>query len=81
MLSFARGSGATVTAIVALHRMEQAYTIKRVDGGNNNTNIGTTSGQTIDGAATKTLVAQYSAVTLMSDGANWQIVNLVGTVS
>jgi hypothetical protein len=58
LLSFARGSGATVTAIVALHRMGQAYTIKRGDGSSNSVGIGTTSSQLIDGAATKTLVAR-----------------------
>jgi len=41
----------------------------------------TTSSQLIDGASTKTLRAQYSAVTLVSDGAGWQMVNVVGTVS
>jgi len=43
--------------------------------------VGTTSAQTIDGAATKTLGAQYSAITVQSDGANWLILNQFGTVS
>ncbi len=57
------------------------YTIKRTNSGGNNVTVGCTSGQTIDGASTKTLGAQYSAVTIVSDGANWQIVNVVGAVS
>lgn len=57
------------------------YTIKRINGGANTVTVGTTSSQTIDGASTKTLGAQWSAVTVVSDGANWQIVNVVGTVT
>ncbi len=53
----------------------------RVNGGSNNVTVGATSSQLIDGASTKKLGAQYSAATLVSDGANWQIVNIVGTVS
>ncbi len=59
----------------------RVYTLKRTNGGANNITVGTTSAQTIDGAATKTLGAQYSAITVQSDGANWLILNQFGTVS
>jgi hypothetical protein len=36
--------------------------------------IGTTGAQTIDGAATKTLTAQYQLLTVLSDGANWLVI-------
>ncbi len=60
-----------VAAIIALHRMEQAYTIKRVDGGSNNGSLRTTTSQLIAGVPTKTQGAQNSAVTHRGDGANW----------
>jgi hypothetical protein len=56
------------------------YTIKRINATNNVT-VGTTSSQTIDGAATKTLGSQWAAIIVQSDGANWIIVNQLGTVS
>ena len=37
--------------------------------------VATTSAQTIDGAATYTLSAQYKYVTVVSNGANWMIVS------
>jgi len=43
--------------------------------------IGTTSSQLIDGASTKTLGAQFSYVTVVSDGVGWQVVGQGGTVS
>jgi hypothetical protein len=36
--------------------------------------VATTSAQTIDGATTYSLTAQYKYVTVQSDGANWQII-------
>jgi len=48
------------------------YTIKRV--GTNTVTINTTSSQTIDGSQPITLNVQYQSVTLISDGANWNII-------
>ena len=56
------------------------FTIKRTNATNNVT-VGTTSSQTIDGAATKTLGAQYAWITVQSNGANWFIIGQGGTVS
>jgi len=57
------------------------YTIKRINAGANNVTVGTILSQTVDGATAKTLGAQWSAITVQSDGANWVIVNQMGTVS
>jgi len=57
------------------------YTIKRINSAANNVTVGTTSSQLIDGAATKTLGAQWSSITVQSDGTNWMIVAQVGTIS
>ncbi len=57
------------------------FTIKRTNSGANNVTVGTTSSQLIDGAATKTLGAQYSAITVQSDGVGWQMIAVVGTVT
>lgn len=71
----------TVTLPTAAGVTGRQYTIKRLNSGANNITVGTTSSQTVDGATTKTLGAQYSALTVQSDGANWIILNQLGTVS
>ena len=81
VLADATSAALTVTLPSAVGIAGRQYTIKRINSGSNNVNIGTTSSQTIDGSASKSIGAQYSAATLVSDGANWQIVNVVGTVS
>lgn len=55
------------------------YTIKRT--GANTVTIDTADSATIDGAESKTLDAQYSLITVVSDGTNWHIVNQIGMVS
>lgn len=57
------------------------FTIKRTNSGANNVTVGTTSSQLIDGAATKALGAQYSSLTVQSDGVGWQMIAVVGTVT
>jgi hypothetical protein len=59
----------------------RSFTIKRINSGANNVTIGTTSAQTIDGAATKTLGSQWAFVTVTSDGSNWLITSQGGTVT
>jgi hypothetical protein len=54
--------------------------VKRANSGANNVTVGTAAG-TIDGVATKTLGAQYSAITVYSNGANWSIRSTYGTVT
>lgn len=52
----------------------------RVKSLGNSVGIGTTSSQLIDGASPKTLGAQFSYVTVASDGTRWQMVGQGGTV-
>ena len=62
----------TITLPTAVSNTNQ-YTIKRV--GTNTVSIATTSSQTIDGSASPiTINTQYSSLTLMSDGSNWNII-------
>lgn len=57
------------------------YTIKKKDASVNGVIVATTSAQTIDGAATKTLGSQWAFITVCSDGTNWIIVATGGTVT
>lgn len=51
-------------------------TIKKIDTSANVVTIGTTGGQTIDGASTRLLNTQFSSVTLVSDNGNWRVSEL-----
>jgi hypothetical protein len=69
------GSAFTITLPTAVGR-KKVYVIKKTDSSLSNIiTIATTGGQTIDGASTTTLNTLNEDVTLMSDGANWQILN------
>ena len=81
ILADATGGAFTVTLPTAVGCQGRQYTVKRTNSGSNNVTVGATSSQTIDGAATKALGAQWSTIAVVSDGANWQIVNIFGTVS
>ena len=50
------------------------YVIKKSDSSAHAVTIGTTASQTIDGASTQTLSAQYSEMGVFSDGQNWNII-------
>lgn len=71
----------TLTLPTAVGIAGRVYILKRTSASANNLTVGTTSSQTIDGATTKTLGSQYSAVTVQSDGTNWQIITTMGTVT
>jgi hypothetical protein len=62
----------TVTLPTASGVAGQEYVIK--NSGTGTITVATTSAQTIDGQSTYTLTVQYSALTVMSDGANWKII-------
>lgn len=51
----------------------RVYTIKKIDNSGNALSVITTSGQTIDGAASLTVTSQWVSVTVQSDGSNWLI--------
>jgi hypothetical protein len=48
--------------------------IKKIDASANAVTVDGAGAETIDGAATKVLAAQYDSVRIASDGANWMIV-------
>jgi hypothetical protein len=63
----------TVTLPTAVGITGRHYTIKKIDSSANAVTVGTTSSQTIDGAATYALSTRWQFVTVVSDGANWII--------
>lgn len=66
-------AGRAVTLPTAVGKLGQVVIIKDEAGtaGANNLTIGTTGGQTIDGAATKVINTNYGSVKLYSNNANW----------
>lgn len=69
------GSAFTVTLPTAVGR-KKVYVIKKTDSSLTNIiTVATTSAQTIDGVTTTTLNTLGETVTLVSDGANWQVVD------
>lgn len=80
VLCNAAGGAFTVTLPTAAGVTGKRFTLKRTSASNNVTVDGAGS-ETIDAAATKTLGAQHAAITIESDGTNWQIVNQLGTVT
>jgi hypothetical protein len=67
-------AGRTVTLPTAVGATGQMYMIKDGAGtaGTNTITIATTSSQTIDGASTATITANYGEAVMYSDGANWK---------
>ena len=74
ILADATGAAFTVTLPTAVGRDSVVYVVKKIDAGANAVTVATTSSQTIDGAATASLAAQYAVVRVQSDGANWMVV-------
>ena len=52
----------------------QRFTFKKTDSGANKAAIRTVGTQTIDGATSSSLTAQYQVKTILSDGTNWNVV-------
>ncbi len=73
ILADATSAAFTVTLPSAVGIAGRQYTIKKVDSLANAVTIASASG-TIDGATTKALSAQWQAVRVVSDGANWFVV-------
>lgn len=80
ILADATAGAFTVTLASAVGLTGKHYTIKRTSAANNVT-VDPNGTQTIDGALTKVLGSQYAAIDIRSDGANWQIISQLGTVS
>lgn len=67
----ATGGAFSITLPTAVGIPGRSYTIKRLNSGGNAVTVATTSSQTIDGASTVGLSAQWQSVRVVSDGANW----------
>lgn len=64
----------TITLPAAASCTGRRYDIKKVDSSANAVTIDGNAAETIDGAATKVLSAQYSAATVISNGSGWWII-------
>lgn len=69
----ATGAPITETLPTAVGHQGIEYRIKKIDSSANTVTVGTTGGETIDGSPTYVLFAQYSAVVVVSDGADWLV--------
>lgn len=63
----------TMTLPTAVGRMGRGFTIKKIVAANVLT-LATTSSQTIDGSTTATVTVNNTALTVVSDDSNWQVV-------
>lgn len=70
----ASGGAFSLTLPTAANIAGRTYTLKKTDSSANAITVATTSAQTIDGAASVSLAAQYDYVSVVSDGANWIVV-------
>jgi len=68
-------SGAiTITLPAASGATRRIYNIKKVDASGNTVTVDANASETIDGATTNVLSAQYSSVSIQCDGSNWWII-------
>lgn len=72
VLGDATGGAFSLTLPTAAGFRGLTYVLKRISAANNVT-VATTSSQTIDGAATYVLDAQYKSIVVVSDNSNWII--------
>jgi hypothetical protein len=73
ILGDATGGAFSVTLPPAASCKGLLLTIKRTNAGGNAVTIDGNSAETIDGAGTVALSAQYAARTIRSDGTNWVV--------
>lgn len=69
----ASGAARTITLPTAVGRGGRMFVVRKSDASANAVTVATTSSQTINGAATYSLTAQYQTVQVESDGANWMV--------
>src|SRR5712692_5184746 len=74
ILANATSGAFTTTLPTAVGIPGKSYTVLKSDSGSNAVTVGTTSGQVISGKSSFSLPYQYSVVTVLSDGANWETV-------
>jgi hypothetical protein len=68
------GGGITLTLPTAASMIRRILTIKKIDAGAGAVTIDAAGAETIDGALTRVLAAQYDFVEIYSDGATWWVV-------
>ena len=73
ILADASSGDVTITLPAASSSTGRTYSIKKTNSANN-VIIDANGSETIDGATTKTLSAQYSKVTIVCDGSNWFVI-------
>lgn len=66
-------SGAITMTLPTAVGAKKVFFVKKIDSTSNAVNIATTSSQTIDGSSSVAITVQNTALTLVSDGANWVI--------
>lgn len=74
ILANATGGAFSVTLPTAVGKQEQWFVVKRTNGGGNNVTIAASGAETIDGAASVVLAAQYNFRWVISDNANWHVI-------
>jgi hypothetical protein len=75
LLGNAASGNITATLPDATGILGRRYTVKKVDLSANSVRVAAFGGQTIDGATTYNLAAQWRYVTVVSDGSNWMIIS------
>lgn len=63
----------TITLPTAVGIAGREYTVKKTDASANAVTVDGNGAQTIDGAATYSVAAQWNTIVIVSDGANWLI--------
>lgn len=74
ILADGTGAAFTETLPAAVSYPGRIFNIKKIDASANVITVGTTGGNTIDGAATKTLTTQWQSLMVQSNGANWFVI-------
>jgi len=67
----------TITLPTAVGIAGRSYTIKKIDSSINNVTLDANGTQTIDGNLSYTLLGQWKAVQVQSDGANWVVISKI----
>lgn len=71
----ATGAGnVTITLPVAADSIGKVYAIKKVDAGAGNVIVDGAGAETIDGAATQVLAAQWAVIMIVTNGVAWYII-------
>lgn len=76
VLGDATGGTFTLTLPTAVSASGKVYIMRKIDSSANAVSIATTSSQTIDGEAPTTLALQWEYIQVVSDGSNWQTVDI-----